>query len=535
MGSEAAIRILVVDDNPNDRALATRALTAEFPDARIDASVTNGEEMDRAITAGGFDAVVTDYQLRWATGLDVLRRVKARYPYCPVVMFTNTGTEEVAVEGMKAGLDDYVIKSPQHFVRLAVAVRGAVDRMRFAADRGRVLAELKAAKEQAEAASRLKDEFLAIVSHELRTPLNAILGWATLVRQPGQDAGEMRQGLETIERNARLQARLIDDLLDISRIVSGRMTLEVRPVQLAAVVDAALNTVRSAADAKGIALESHADPEVPPVLADPARLQQVLWNLLTNAIKFTAPGGRVRAEVRRGGDGAALLAVSDTGQGIDAEFLPHVFDRFRQGDASTTRRHGGLGVGLALVKHLVELHGGTVAASSPGPGRGATFAVSLPLAPRQAREQPGTAAWRAEGGAHFEGSPGALDGVRVLVVDDENDARELLVALLSRCGAETSSASSAAQALQSLRAAPPHVLVCDIGMPDLDGYEFVRRLRSAERAAGAAPVPAVALTAFARPEDRDRALAAGYQVHLPKPLDAAELVITVRNLARRPA
>ena len=519
------MRILIIDDNPNDRALAARALTAEFPDARLDTSVTNAEDMNRAIEAGGFDAVVTDFHLRWATGLDVLRRVKALYPYCPVVMFTNTGTEEVAVEGMKAGLDDYVIKSPQHFVRLAMAVRGAVDRMRFKADRDRFMAELSRAKEQAEAASRLKDEFLATVSHELRTPLNAILGWATLLRHAPQSAEDLELGLETIERNARLQAQLIGDLLDTSRIESGRLRLDVGLVDLRAVVDAAAATVRRAAEAKGVEVE--VTGSAPALHGDAVRLQQVTWNLLSNAIKFTPRGGRVSATLRGAGD-AAELTVSDTGQGIEAQFLPHVFDRFRQADASSTRHHGGLGLGLSLVRQLVELHGGTVTAHSGGPGAGATFKVVLPLAHG---ETDGPASGRAAPAAGPGDSRRDVGGVRVLVVDDEHDARDVVVRLLRDAGAVVSAAASAAEAFRLVEQAPPQVLVCDIGMPDEDGYELLRRLRGAERAAGRAPLPAAALTASAGRSDRERALLAGFQTHLPKPVEVAALLQAVAALA----
>ena len=520
---EHVIRILIIDDNPDDRSLAARALLAEFPGAAIDASVTTAAEMARAIESGGFDAVVTDYQLRWATGLDVLRRVKAAHPHCPVVMFTNTGTEEVAVEGMKAGLDDYVIKSPRHFARLAVAVRGALGRARFAAERERVMAELARAKEQAEAANRLKDEFLAVVSHELRTPLNAILGWATLLRRAPQSPEDLGHGLETIERNARLQAQLIDDLLDISRVVSGRLRLELRSVDLRGVVDAAAATVRGAAEAKGITLDLAG--AAPPVLGDPTRLQQVTWNLLSNAIKFTPPGGRVRVEVRRSPAGAAELVVADNGQGIDPAFLPHVFDRFRQADASITRHHGGLGVGLALVKNLVELHGGTVSAHSGGRGTGATLTVTLPLADA-ASPAPDAAA-----GTGPDYGRSDLTGVRVLVVDDEPDARDVLVRLLTQAGAVLAAAASAADAVRLVGSFRPQVLVCDVGMPDVDGYQFVRRLRDAERAGGRPPLPAIALTGFAAADDRDRSLAAGFQAHLPKPVDAAALVRATAALA----
>jgi PAS domain S-box-containing protein len=399
-----------------------------------------------------------------------------------------------------------------------------------AAERQRLLDSERAAREEAEHASRMKDEFLATLSHELRTPLNAILGWAQILRTVRADPEELAEGLETIERNARAQTRIIDDLLDMSRIISGKVRLDVQPLDLSSVVVAALDTVRPAADAKGIRVIPVLDGHAGGVSGDAGRLQQVFWNLLFNAIKFTPRGGRVQVVLQRAGPHVEV-SITDTGEGISPEFLPHVFDRFRQSDASTTRRHGGLGLGLALVKQLVELHGGRVRATSPGPGKGATFVVELPVAavnpPRPAPESgPPTHA----GGAPAPAGPCAsLRGVRVLVVEDEPDARALLRRVLRDCDADVTTAASAAEALELLRESRPHVLVSDIGMPGEDGYELIRKLR--EMGNGFAELPAVALTAYARSEDRERALRAGFQVHVPKPVEPAELVTTVANLA----
>ncbi len=379
-----------------------------------------------------------------------------------------------------------------------------------------------AARVEAEAASRAKDEFLATVSHELRTPLQAILGWAALLREPDADAAIVARAVETIERNARAQERLIADILDVARIVSGKLHLSVEAVDLRRTVQSAVEALRPTADARGVALVMRLD-EVGRIAGDPARLQQVVSNLLTNAVKFTPQGGRVDVDLRREA-GRLILEVRDTGQGIAPRFLPLVFDRFRQADASATRRHGGLGLGLAIVRHLVELHGGTVSAASEGQDRGATFTVALPFV------EAGPEAQRPPTGE----PPGAIPslvGVSVLVVEDERDTRDVLARILGDCGAEVTTAASAAEAFALVEARRFDVLVGDIGMPGEDGLTLMRRVRALPPDRGA--VPAVALTAFARPEDRHDALAAGFQVHLAKPVDAIRLTRTVAGLAGR--
>ena len=393
------------------------------------------------------------------------------------------------------------------------------------------LAREQAARAEAEAANRLKDEFLATLSHELRTPLTAILGWAKLLADGQVSEGKAADAFGAIYRNARTQAQLIDDLLDVSRVITGKLRIEVAPVNLGAVVEAAAAVVRPAAEAKGVALNVSLGGEALTVNGDPARLQQVVWNLLSNAVKFTPAGGRVEARVRRAGS-QMEVAVSDTGQGIEAEFLPHVFERFRQAEMGTTRRHAGLGLGLAIVRHLVELHGGTVKAESEGEGKGSTFIVRLPVRAVRAAEE--TTA-RAERPARPEASDAAsathtLEGVKVLIVDDEPDARRLLTELLSQRGAEVSAAASAAEALETLQAWRPDVLLCDIGMPDGDGYELIRRVRELPLERGGR-TPAAALTAYAGPADRARALASGFQTHVAKPVEPAELAAVVAGLA----
>jgi PAS domain S-box-containing protein len=422
---------------------------------------------------------------------------------------------------------------------LAAQAAVAMDNARLfeAAQRARAEAEHAAAENErlyreAQEASRLRDEFLATISHELRTPLTAILGWAHMLRT-GQFTGDSaHKAFETIERNARAQAQLIDDLLDVSRIITGKLRMDVRAVDPNSFVEAAIEAVRPAAEAKGVRVQKIMDTGVATVSGDPVRLQQVIWNLLANAIKFTPRGGRVQVRLERV-DSNVEIAVSDTGAGIAPEFLPHVFDRFRQADQRTTRQHGGMGLGLSIVRHLVELHGGTVRAESEGEGRGSTFTVLLPVA---AVYQLAVEGERVHPAAR-ETLPvfdcvDRLDGVRVLVVDDEPDTRALLKTGLTRCGAEVALAGSAAEALEAMSAAAPDLLISDIGMPEEDGYDLIRRVRALpdERAAR---LPAIALTAYARVEDRMQALRAGYQMHVPKPVELAELVAVAASLVRR--
>jgi PAS domain S-box-containing protein len=387
---------------------------------------------------------------------------------------------------------------------------------------------------QAQEANRIKDEFLATLSHELRTPLTAILGWASMLAAGSLDANEAARAVAAIERNARAQRQIVEDVLDVSRVITGKLRLEMRPVELRALAQDAVESVRPAAEAKGVYLSTLLAPDAGEVTADPDRLQQVMWNLLTNAVKFTPAGGRVEVELRREGARTALR-VSDTGEGIAPEFLPHVFDRFRQADMGTTRQHGGLGLGLAIVRHLVELHGGEVRAESAGRGRGSTFTLRLPHAPATRRGQesvPHTAA-RPEPAAPAAGSP-ALAGTRVLLVEDEEDARAMLKALLEGCGAAVDAVGSAAEAWAALEGAGCDVLLSDIAMPDEDGYSLIRRVRG-HGAARVKGTPAVALTAYARDEDRERSLAAGFDAYLPKPVEPSELLEVLAGLVKRPA
>jgi len=384
----------------------------------------------------------------------------------------------------------------------------------------RLLAAERAARQDAEIASRTKDEFLATLSHELRTPLTAMLGWLTILRSHRLDEKTTKHAIETIERNAKAQAQLIEDLVDISRIVGGKLNLEVAPAELLPVIDAAVEVVRPAADAKKISIKVHYDATVGPVSADTGRLQQVIWNLLSNAVKFTPNGGSIFVDYLRHGSFAKLV-VRDTGIGISDDFLPHVFERFRQAESSATRSHRGMGLGLAIVRHLVELHGGTATVESAGENQGATFTVHLPLA---ATEKPSAVPTFSEqtNGDFAQ----VLSGLRILLVEDEADARELIAILLQGSGATVEAVDSASGALQRLPIFIPDVLVSDIGLPRESGYDLIRQIRSLSSEVN--KIPAIALTAFATENDRKMSLSAGFQAHLAKPVEPSDLLKTIK-------
>ncbi|HET7402235.1 MAG TPA: PAS domain S-box protein, partial [Usitatibacter sp.] len=409
--------------------------------------------------------------------------------------------------------------------RLLAVSRDITERVKAEEERTLLLESERAARAAAERANRIKDEFLATLSHELRTPLAAILGWTHVLRS-GAAVADLPRGLEAIERNARMQTQLIEELLDMSRIMSGKMRLDMQPTDPAVFAEAAFETARHAAELKGVQLSRQLVRDACLVHADAHRLQQAVLNLLSNAIKFTPADGRVGLTLHCDAT-HAVVRVVDTGIGIPPEFLPHVFERFRQADGTMARRHGGLGLGLSIARHVVEMHGGTIEASSPGQDLGATFTIRLPLAAAAPSRQ--RTRTRAEWPDDFRVAD--LSGLHVLVVDDDDDGRELVRRLIAECGAEVELASSGAEALQAVRARRPAVMVSDIGMPGMDGYEMMRRLR--ETTSSSAPLPAIALTAFARPEDRERALACGFAAHVAKPVEPAELVATVARLAGR--
>jgi PAS domain S-box-containing protein len=397
-------------------------------------------------------------------------------------------------------------------------------------ERSAALLREQDARRHAEEADRLKDEFLATLSHELRTPLTSILGWASMIRNGEVEGTNATRAIETIERNARSQARLIDDLLDVSRIITGNLRLDLHPLNLAPIVDAALDALRPTADVKGIRLQTRFEPEECLVKGDSNRLRQVIWNLLSNAIKFTQRGGSVNIDLECV-ESTARLLVSDTGDGISPEFLPYVFDRFRQAEGSISRKQGGLGLGLAVARHLVELHGGTITATSEGLGKGSVFTVDLPMT--QERRDPARAEARREvERRRTRKGVVRLDGVHVLLVEDDDDSRKLLGTMLKRYGARVTSTKSAAEALAAFAGELPDVMISDIGMPDQDGYELIRKLRSLPVEKGGA-TPAIALTGYASRKDRERALGSGYQQHMAKPIEQTDMIAAIAALIGR--
>jgi len=397
-------------------------------------------------------------------------------------------------------------------------------------ERGQLLERAQSARVEADKANDVKDQFLALLSHELRTPLTSILGWSQMLTDVDLDDEASRRALEIIVRNARAQRQLIDDLLDISRIITGKLRLDVQPVEIAPIIEAVIDSLRPAANAKSISLQITLDPRTSSISGDPDRLQQMVWNLLTNAIKFTAKGGSVAVWLGRI-ESHVEITVQDTGQGIAPELLPHVFDRFRQSDSSSTRRHGGLGLGLSIVRQLAELHGGTVTAQSPGEGKGTTFKVTLPLISVHQLNRTEIVGPPNEGLKLIEAPP-SLDNLRVLVVDDEPDARQLVAAVLTGRGAEVISVGSGVEALEEIYRGQFDVLVSDIGMPQMDGYALISKIRQLPAGRGGR-IPAAALTAYAGIEDGMRLLSAGYQMHIPKPVEPAELAIVVGSIAHR--
>jgi signal transduction histidine kinase len=519
-----SLRILLVDDDHVDRMAVKRMLRQAGIQGVV---VERGDRTSALEAANGqeFDCVLLDYRLPATDGVSLLRELRANGACLPVVALTGQGDEEVAVELMKAGAADYLNKNTLTAERLERSLRYALALHRADEERRLLLEREKQARLQAQAANRAKDEFLATLSHELRTPLNAILGWAQLLASGQLDETNARRAVEIIERNTRLQAQLIDDLLDISRIITGKLRLELKTVTARSILDAAVDSALPAAAAKSVTLVHELDARTETIVCDPSRIQQVIWNLLSNAIKFTPEGGQATLAWRQQND-TMVVEVSDTGIGIEPEFLPHVFDRFRQQDAAITRRHGGLGLGLSIVRHLVELHGGSIAARSDGHGKGATFAVTVPLAAKSADAAEPTLATASS----TSGDLPSLEGIRVLVVDNEEDARGLVSTILESRGAKVTAVESASQALDAIHCDPPDVLLSDIGMPGEDGYALIRKVRALSSVVRA--LPAAAVTAYASAGDRAKAILAGYQAHLAKPIEPSELTAVVAALAK---
>ena len=639
-------KALIIDDNQSDRALALREIKKLFPKFKY-WEIIDEADFSKALQQQQFNLVITDYRLRWTTGLDILHRLKQQIPDCPVIMFTGTGSEEIAVEAMKAGLDDYVIKSPKHYIRLAAAVRSAWQRAqqkkaleaiqqtydRFfervplglyrldpsgtileanstliktlganqvedlltqnladfhlaptaylqwqqqliqeeavenwegqirtldnrtiwvshkaiavkdqsgqvvcyegavaditankqaELERIELLKRERQAKEEAERLNRIKDEFLATLSHELRTPLNSIIGWLQLIRGGNLDKPQFNKAIDVIDRNAKAQNQLIDDLLDVSRIIRGTMELELQPGNPIELLRASIDTVRPTAAAKQIQIQTKLPTQDIEVNLDAGRLQQVFWNLLINAVKFTPVGGLVKVKALTDKD-SVTLEIIDTGQGIAADVLPYVFDRFRQAETkSSTRTQGGLGLGLAIVRHLVEIHGGNVMADSAGLGKGATFTVELPLLADRQSELSNASSTPAANALP------SLAGSILLVVEDEADAREMITLVLEQCGAKVIATNSVKQAWQQYQQHQLDAIISDISMPLEDGYQLIRQIRSSQDEESG--IPAIALTAYARDEDKQWALEAGFDLHLPKPIEPFQLTVALSQL-----
>jgi signal transduction histidine kinase/ActR/RegA family two-component response regulator len=515
-------------------------------DQQVVAALTNSNPLFELFTRGRQPRILDECVIRCFTQTDALVIVDNGHGLAVIgIPFTSGGhvvCAAVAAYALTAHLDQFEIRRLARESKLAFDSMWDVTRKSLPIPRYRLpvygellriigetlLSEHDRARQLEEMVSRLeaadqaKDEFLAVLSHELRAPLNAILGWSRMLRAGGLDPAMAAHALETIERNSTAQTRLINDLLDVSRIVAGKLNLEVQDVDLVPIVESVLDTVRVTAETKGIRIQAELDPSIGSVTGDAERLGQIVSNLLSNAVKFTASGGKVTVNLARD-DSLAKITISDTGQGISPDFLPHIFERFRQADSTRTRAHGGLGLGLAIVQRLVELHGGTVRADSPGQGHGATFTVTLPLL-----DLPLTPTKKSL--PLSDAKLPSLDGVRVWIVDDEENARKMLRTILERKGAQVTTLASAPELLKLLDEDAPEVLVCDVSMPGMDGYTLMRQIRArgAERGGN---IPAIAQTGYATLEDRERALSSGYQIFLGKPIDMNELIRGIARLA----
>ncbi len=528
--TEPLASVWMLEDSRLEATLAQRVIGDEFDVEWF----TDGAVLLEELGQRRPDVLILDARLPGLSGIEVCRFVRGTYDELtlPALFLTAYESEADVVDVLSSGANDYVRK-PYDAAELKARVRTLVRLVRAHRERVQLLASEREARLLAEQSNRAKDEFLSVVSHELRTPLNAVLGWARLLSN-GMARGDLRpeatvRGLKTIERNALAQAQLIEDLLDVSRIATGKLSLVVESVALVEIVEGAIESVRPALEAKGLSIEQDLQPGDAAISGDPNRLRQVVWNLLSNAIKFTPKGGRVTAILRRL-DGHVELSVRDTGQGIRPEFLPRMFGRFEQQDASSTRERGGLGLGLSICRDIVALHGGTIRAHSEGEGKGSTFTVEFPVSGPTARARAASPR-RALPVDMPRESPPEIAGLKVLVVDDEADAREFVAFVLERSGAKAMAVGSAREAMDALERERWDVLLSDLGMPEEDGYSLIRRIRARPDTAGGL-IPAAVLTAYVGAEDRRRALDAGYQMHVAKPVEPEEILTVVAALAR---
>ncbi len=520
---QQVIRVLLIEDDEDDYIL-TQDLLRSIEGTRFEIDWKPSYELGlEALCDVEYDVCIVDYRLGLHDGVQLVREANNRGCRPPIIVLTGQGGREVDFAAMGAGAADFLNKSQITAPLLERSIRYSIQQRR--AEQQRIeLVRAQVARHEAEAANAAKDQFLATLSHELRTPLNAILGWTQLLHMPDLDEETKREAADAIERNAKAQAQLIDDLLDMSRIISGKIRINRQPVVLSQVVKSAVESVRPMAQEKGVKLECQLGEGVGVLLGDATRLQQVLLNLLTNAIKFTPEGGRVTVSLSREGEWARLT-VADTGQGIEPRLLQFIFERFHQVDSSTTRKQTGLGLGLAIVRHLVSLHGGSVHADSDGPGRGATFTVELPLI--DTAELQSTLV---DGEQKLVIDQNTLNGLKLLVVDDERDTRVVLAKALTLHGAEVTAAENVPQAMEQFLQMRPDVVISDLAMPEEDGFSFARRIRRHEESTGR-HVLMVALSAYTGEQDRQAALSAGFDAHLGKPIAPNDLIIAIARLA----
>jgi signal transduction histidine kinase len=535
--NESRARVLLADDNTDMREYLRRLLATKYD---VEA-VADGESALAAMSREKFDLVLSDVMMPKLDGFGLLKALRAdeKTRTIPVILLSARAGEESQVEGMGAGADDYLIK-PFSARELMARVEAHLHLQRVRRESEEAVLQLMAreqkARASAEIANRVKDDFLAMLSHELRTPLNAIFGWTHLLKSGKLSEADRARGIGIIQRNAEAQRAIIDELLDISRIVTGKLQLEPKPVELVTVIEAAIDAVRPTAEAKRIEIATTLDPDAGLVKGEAVRLKQVVWNLLSNAVKFTPPEGRVEVELNVVGTQLEIV-VRDTGEGIEPAFLPYIFERFRQADTSAKRMHGGLGLGLSIVNSLVAMHSGSVRAESEGKGTGATFIVTLPsISELLHTTEPSAVApgyWQQNGSIDKteDLKPDVLVGLRVLTVDDQQDTRELITLALGRYGAEVRTSDSASMALQMIADWKPDVVVSDIGLPEMDGYDFMRRLREIE--GDGERIPAIAVTGYAGAVDESKALNAGFALHLSKPIELNELAKAIARVSRR--